>query len=204
MTVWRVLGTKGLFYLIMRSWCTPLKQPTISHVSILHDGSSNDWQSNQALPHTGYSSMNAVSARGRRNVSGIPTRIDSSSTPSVPANVKDRMWYQHDAEHAHCSSDVRSALDAAYPGRWIGSGGPVNWPVCLPVLSCIDYFLFGHMKGIVYASPVDSDEALVARIAVVAGDIWEVPEVFDNARQSLRRRCQACILAGGCSFEQFL
>ncbi|GFT97377.1 hypothetical protein TNCV_4838111 [Trichonephila clavipes] len=44
------------------------------------------------------------------------------------------------------------------------------------------------MKSLVYESPVDSDEALVPRIAVVAGDIWEIPGVFANVRQSLRRR----------------
>ncbi|GFW13786.1 hypothetical protein TNCV_1670021 [Trichonephila clavipes] len=34
------------------------------------------------------------------------------------------------------------------------------------------------MKSLVYASPVDFDEALVARIAVGAGDIREMPVVF--------------------------
>ncbi|GFV72607.1 hypothetical protein TNCV_4937831 [Trichonephila clavipes] len=37
--------------------------------------------------------------------------------------------------------------------------------------------------------PVDSNEVLVARTAVVAGDIWEMPGLFGNVRQSLRRRC---------------
>ncbi|GFW43500.1 hypothetical protein TNCV_4768531 [Trichonephila clavipes] len=44
------------------------------------------------------------------------------------------------------------------------------------------------MKSLVYGSPVDSDEALVARIAVVAGEIREMPGVFANVRHSLRRR----------------
>ncbi|GFT68317.1 uncharacterized protein TNCV_659261 [Trichonephila clavipes] len=52
------------------------------------------------------------------------------------------------------------------------------------------------MKSLVYASPVDSDEALVARIAVVAGEIWEMPGVFANVLHSLRRWCEACILLG--------
>ncbi|GFU05486.1 uncharacterized protein TNCV_3291271 [Trichonephila clavipes] len=70
----------------------------------------------------------------------------------------------------------------------IGRGGPVNWPVRSHDLSCQNFLLWGHMKSLVYRSPVDSDEALVAWIAVVAGDIQEMPEVFANARQSLRRR----------------
>ncbi|GFT28263.1 uncharacterized protein TNCV_645891 [Trichonephila clavipes] len=45
------------------------------------------------------------------------------------------------------------------------------------------------MKSPVYTSPVDSEEALVARIAVVAGDIREMPGVFANVQQSLRQRC---------------
>ncbi|GFU46809.1 uncharacterized protein TNCV_434851 [Trichonephila clavipes] len=76
------------------------------------------------------------------------------------------MWFQHDGAPAHFSADVRSALDTAYPGRWIGRGGPVNWLARSPDLSCPDFFLWDHMKSLVYASPVDSHEALVARIAV--------------------------------------
>ncbi|GFT97008.1 uncharacterized protein TNCV_5107901 [Trichonephila clavipes] len=114
------------------------------------------------------------------------------------------MWFQHDRAPAHFSADVRSALDTAYPGRWIRRGGPVNWPACSPNLSCLDFFLCGHKKSLVYAGPVDSDEALVARIAIVAGDIREMPVVFANVRQPLRRRCETCFFAGGLSFEQFL
>ncbi|GFX83550.1 hypothetical protein TNCV_324991 [Trichonephila clavipes] len=60
----------------------------------------------------------------------------------------------------------------------------------------------GHMKSIAYASLIDYDEALVARIAVVAGDIREMHGVFANVRQSLRWRREACIFADGRSFEQ--
>ncbi|GFV45212.1 hypothetical protein TNCV_1299371 [Trichonephila clavipes] len=59
------------------------------------------------------------------------------------------------------------------------------------------------MKSVVYANPVVSEEALVARIAAVVGDMREMPRVFANVRQSLCRRCEACIFAGGGSMEQF-
>ncbi|GFT43998.1 uncharacterized protein TNCV_2688691 [Trichonephila clavipes] len=72
---------------------------------------------------------------------------------SVPANIKARMWLQHDGAPAYFSADVRSALDTAYPGRWIRRGGPVNRPACSPDCSCLDFFLSGHMKSLVYASP---------------------------------------------------
>ncbi|GFW06265.1 uncharacterized protein TNCV_37401 [Trichonephila clavipes] len=88
--------------------------------------------------------------------------------------------------------------------RWIGRGGPVNWPARSPDLSCLDFFIWGHMKSFVYANPVASDEALVARIAIVADDIREMPGVFANVRQSLHRPCEPCIFAGRRFFEQFL
>ncbi|GFW38495.1 uncharacterized protein TNCV_4610021 [Trichonephila clavipes] len=67
------------------------------------------------------------------------------------------MWFQHDGAPAHFSADVRSAMDTAYPGRWIGQGGPVNRQARSPDLSCLDFFLWNHMKSLVYVSPVNSE-----------------------------------------------
>ncbi|GFY35172.1 uncharacterized protein TNCV_5045471 [Trichonephila clavipes] len=85
-------------------------------------------------------------------------------------------------------SEVVTSFGRPLRWRWIGRGGPVNWPARSPDLSCLDFFLWGHMKSLVYSSPVYSNEALVARIAVVAGDIREMLGVFSNVRQSLHRR----------------
>ncbi|GFV47961.1 uncharacterized protein TNCV_1994451 [Trichonephila clavipes] len=76
---------------------------------------------------------------------------------SVPDSIKARMWFQHDGAPPHFSVDVRSALDTAYLGRWIGRGGPVNWPASSPDLSCLDFFLWGHMKSLIYTCLVYSD-----------------------------------------------
>ncbi|GBM33855.1 hypothetical protein AVEN_175690-1 [Araneus ventricosus] len=73
------------------------------------------------------------------------------------------------------------------------------WPPRSPDLSSLDYFLWGHLKSLVYATPVDSDEDLVARISVAAAR-----GIFESVRQSLHRRCQACITDSGCNFEQLL
>ncbi|GFU13549.1 uncharacterized protein TNCV_938351 [Trichonephila clavipes] len=98
----------------------------------------------------------------------------------VPANIMARMWFQHDRTLAQFSADVRRALDTAYPGPWIGRGGPVNWPARSPDLSCLDFFLWVHMKSFIYTSLVDSNEALIAKITVVADEIREMPGVFVN------------------------
>jgi hypothetical protein len=43
----------------------------------------------------------------------------------------------------------------------------------------MDLFLWGYMKGLIYTSPVDSEEARIARILVTAA-IW----LFERPRQS--------------------
>ncbi|GFX86254.1 uncharacterized protein TNCV_2561361 [Trichonephila clavipes] len=75
--------------------------------------------------------------------------------------------------------------------QWIGRGGPVRWPARSPDLSCLDFYFWGHMKSLVYDTPVDNAEELVARIAVAAGEIRNSPGVFQNVRMSMRRRYES-------------
>jgi hypothetical protein len=56
----------------------------------------------------------------------------------------------------------------------------------------------------VYETPIDSVEDLVARLSVAAASVREIPGVFEKVRQSMRRRCEACINVGGRTFEQLL
>ncbi|GFY22248.1 putative DD41D transposase [Trichonephila clavipes] len=98
------------------------------------------------------------------------------------------MWFQHDGAPAHFSGDVRNYLDVTFGQQRIGRGGPVRWPARSPDLSCLDFYFWGHMKLLVYDTPVDNAEELVARIAVAAGEIRNSPGVFQNVRMSMRRR----------------
>ncbi|GFX65103.1 hypothetical protein TNCV_452411 [Trichonephila clavipes] len=49
------------------------------------------------------------------------------------------------------------------------------------------------MKSLVYETPVNSAEELVARISAAAGQIRNTPEMLSNVRRSMKRRCEACI-----------
>ncbi|GFS62516.1 uncharacterized protein TNCV_1262951 [Trichonephila clavipes] len=88
--------------------------------------------------------------------------------------------------------------------RWIGHGEPVHWLTRYSDLSSLDYFLWGHLKNLVYATPFDSDENLVARISEATARVREIPGIFDRVRQSLHRHCHACITTSGRNFEQLL
>ena len=69
-------------------------------------------------------------------------------------------------------------------------------------LTCLDFFLWGYMKQLVYETVVETEEDLVARNTVAAGTIADMPGIFERTRQSMVRRCTAWIQTR--AIEQFL
>ena len=100
--------------------------------------------------------------------------------------------------------DVRNHLNAVFPGRWIGKGGPVPWPTRSPDLNSLHYFLWEYLKSLVFETPEETDMELVARIVASCDIIKNLPGTFVRARQNLVRRYHACIEVGDCQFEQLL
>ena len=60
----------------------------------------------------------------------------------------------------------------------------------------MDFFIWGEMKCLVYETPIDTPEELVARVAEAAAIIHET--------QSFARRYQLCINVNGQHFQQLL
>ena len=48
---------------------------------------------------------------------------------------------------------------------------------------CMDFFLWGHMKQLVYETVAETEEDLVARITVAAGNIAEMRGIFGHNNQ---------------------
>jgi hypothetical protein len=44
--------------------------------------------------------------------------------------------------------------------RIMTDGGPTAWPPRSPDLNPLDIYLWGHLKALVYAAPVDNEETL--------------------------------------------
>jgi hypothetical protein len=55
-------------------------------------------------------------------------------------------------------------LNEEFPQKWIGRGGPIPWPPQSPDIIPLDFFLWGYVKNIVYATKVTSVEQLCERI----------------------------------------
>ena len=96
---------------------------------------------------------------------------------------------------------MRDYLNESFPNRWLGHGGPVAWSPRSPDL---DYYLWGHMKTLVYETNVYSRAALRNRIFAAAEHIRNHPDNISSATQSLFNRAEKCIAAGGGHFEQLL
>jgi len=93
------------------------------------------------------------------------------------------------------SRHMKDYLNETFRNRWLGRGGPVPWPPRSSDLTPLDFFLWGHMKTLVYETKVDSRASL-----------WDGnhPDNIASAIQSLLIHAENCLANGGGHFEQLL
>lgn len=122
----------------------------------------------------------------------------------IPLDIRDNMWFMHDGAPCHFSNDVRQFLNNLFHEKWIGRGGPLAWPARSPDLNPIDFYLWGHVKNLVYSTPTDSEEDLRRKIIAVFQQIKRIPGVFERMRHSMRRRLNMCVAENGAHVEHLL
>lgn len=122
----------------------------------------------------------------------------------VPLQLRQKMWFMHDGAPPHFRVAVRDHLNAHFRNRWIGRGGPVPWPARSPDLNPLDFYLWGHLKTLVYNSQIDTVDELRLKILNGIETIRQTPGIFERVRQSFRRRLDACIENNGGHFEHHL
>jgi hypothetical protein len=83
----------------------------------------------------------------------------------------------HDGALAHYASNVRDWLDENFPARWIGRRGAIDWPARSPDLSPADYFLWGHLKDIVYQTKHRTlnslKQSIISAFSTIDSDLCE-------------------------------
>lgn len=123
----------------------------------------------------------------------------------LPLSVRKNMWYQHDGCPAHYRRGVRDWLNENYPNKWIGRGGPLPWPARSPDLTPMDFYVWGHMKSIVYQDghPVPTVEILQQRI-IDAADVIRLQLTSRVVKSGLRRRMRVCVRNRGGHIENEL
>jgi len=78
--------------------------------------------------------------------------------------IVSRVIFVQDGAPPHFSCFVTDVLNESFPDAWIGRGGPIPWPPRSPVLSPLDFFLWGYIKNIVYAENIRNIQHLQDRI----------------------------------------
>ena len=121
----------------------------------------------------------------------------------IPLLQRMNHYYQHDGAPCHYGTNVKNWLDATYPNRWIGRNGPIHWPARSPDLTVMDFFVWGTMKELVYATEITTLHELEQRIGVAAQKIRDKLLNIDIKR-SIIKRLFACIQTVGDHFEIFL
>ena len=94
----------------------------------------------------------------------------------IPLMIRGQMYFQHDGAPPHYTRHVRDYWNESFPNLWLGRGGPVAWPPRSPDLTPLHYYVWGHMKTLVYESKVDSRTALRDRIFAAAEYIRNHPD----------------------------
>ena len=95
---------------------------------------------------------------------------------NIPLVIRSQMYFQHDGAPLHYTWHVREYLNECFPNCWLGRGGPISWPPRSPVLIPLDYYLWSHIKTLVYKTKVQSRAALRGRIFVAAEHIRNHPD----------------------------
>jgi hypothetical protein len=87
----------------------------------------------------------------------------------------------------------------------MGTGLPSRcldaWPPRSPDLSPMNMYLWGHLKALVYAAPVDNEDALHHRTVDACQTIRNYPGNFERMLRSMMRRVEACTESHGKQFE---
>lgn len=122
----------------------------------------------------------------------------------VPLATRRDMIWQQDGAPAHFSRQVTQHLNRVYPQRWIGRGGPINWPPRSPDLTPLDFCLWGWLKSEVYKVKVNTRDDLIARIMDCAALIKERQDAIRRATNSITNRITKCIEVGGGIIEPLM
>ncbi|GFV20847.1 DUF4817 domain-containing protein [Trichonephila clavipes] len=89
----------------------------------------------------------------------------------IESNPDYKLWFQQDGATCHTARATIDLLKDTFGDRLISRFGPVNWPPRSCDLTPLDYFLWGHVKSLVYADKPQTLDHLEDNIHRVIADI---------------------------------
>lgn len=105
------------------------------------------------------------------------------------------IWFQQDGATPHTATATIDLLHTQFPGRVISKNGDCNWPPRSCDLTPLDFFLWGYLKGKVYANAPATIQELKNSI------IHEIeaiePQLCDDVIENYNKRITSCHLSRG-------
>ena len=99
------------------------------------------------------------------------------------------MWFQQDSATSHTARVTIDLLKGKFGERVISRNGPIEWPPRSCDLTPLDFFLWGHIKSLVYANkPATLDDLkdnIQREISNVPVEMWA--RVMENWVQRIDR-----------------
>ncbi|XP_022170291.1 uncharacterized protein LOC111033711 isoform X2 [Myzus persicae] len=108
-----------------------------------------------------------------------------------------------DGAPAHNAIIVRQQLNEMFGNRWMGTHGPVEWPPRSPDLTPLDFFLWGHLKTVIYADPPANLQVLKNKITVACRQLTK-EQILAAPYREVSRRLELCLEKNGGNFEHFI
>lgn len=139
---------------------------------------------------------------GQRYLNLLQTDVEEALDNLSLENYRNLEWFQQDGCGPHNARVVRDYLDTRFPNSWMGTFGPVRWPPRSPSLSPLDYYLWGHMKDVVYSTPTNNIDHLRLKILTAFESIQQ--GTLQKAVDRMTKRINLCIQNQGGHFEQLL
>ncbi|XP_066253581.1 uncharacterized protein [Euwallacea similis] len=117
----------------------------------------------------------------------------------IDLQTRREIYFQHDGCSVHFTLNVREFLDVTFPGKWIGRGSSFPWPARSPDLTCLDFYLWGRLKDLVFQRRPTTKEDMRNRIrnAVTSITLGEIQTAIFSTKERLR----LCIENNGKQFE---
>jgi hypothetical protein len=114
---------------------------------------------------------------------------------------KNTCLFQQDGALPHFHRDVTTFLDATFPGRWVGRGGPTAWPPRSPDLTPLDFFAWDFIKDAAYRRKVwdlaDLRQCIIEAVELIT------PHMLINTWQELEYRLDICRATTGAHTEVY-
>lgn len=112
------------------------------------------------------------------------------------------VYFQQDGAPPHYRKNVRDWLNLHFTDQWMGRRGSIEWPARSPDLTPLDFFLWGHLKTVVYKTPPVDLVDLRNRIEIECRALRR--ETFQKVRDEFENRLYYCMEKNGEHFENFL